>query len=97
MTAETLGVALVVLVGASVFSMARNFLREPWYLQESVVVVEAPDQITYMQRPAVAYAAPRALPANVYAVAASAHPVERPAWLDSTQEIRPLQPETVPA
>lgn len=97
MTAETLWIALVVLVGATVFSMVRNFLREPWYLQESVVVVEAPDQITYVQKPAVAYAAPRALPANVYAMAATARPVERPQWLDSTQEHRPLQPETVPA
>ena len=96
MTAETLWIALVVLVGATVFSMVRNFLREPWYLQESVVVVEAPDQITYMQ-PAVAYATPRAIPANVYAMPATAVPVNRPTWLDSTQPHRALEPESVPA
>lgn len=96
MTAETLGLALVVLLGASALSMVRNFLREPWYLQESVVVVEAPDQITYME-PAVGYSAPMALPANVHALPAAARPVERPAWLDSTQPIATLEPESVPA
>jgi hypothetical protein len=96
MTAETLWIALVVLVGATVFSMVRNFLREPWYLQESIVVVEAPDQITYMQQPRVGYAASRALPANVYAMTATARRVERPSWLDSTRPIT-NEPESVPA
>lgn len=96
MNAETLWIALVVLVGATIFSMVREFLREPWYLQESFVAVEAPDQVTYMQ-PGVAYAQPQTVPGNVYALPAMGRPVDRPPWLDSTQELRQLEPDSVPA
>lgn len=96
MNAETLWIALVVLVGATIFSMVREFLREPWYLQESFVAVEAPDQVTYMQ-PGVAYAQPQTVPGNVYAMPAMGHPVDRPSWLDSTQPLPKTEPESVPA
>ena len=94
MNAETLWIALVVLVGATIFSMVRNFLREPWYLQESLVVVEAPDQVTYIQ-PGVVYARPQTVPGNVYALPAIGRPVDRPSWVHST-EARP-KTESVPA
>lgn len=98
MNAETLWIALVVVVGATIFSMVREFLREPWYLQESLVIVESTghDQITYMQ-PGVAYAQPQTVPGNVYALPAMGRPVDRASWLDSTQPLPKTDPESVPA
>lgn len=94
MNAETLWIALVVLVGTTIFSLVREFLREPWYLQEGVVAVEAPDQVTYMQ-PGVVYVQPQSVPGNVYALPAMGRPVDRPSWLDSNQELS--KTESVPA
>ena len=40
MSAETLATALVVLGGATVVSMIKEFISKPWHLEEGVVYIE---------------------------------------------------------
>jgi hypothetical protein len=40
MTAETLAIALVVLVGATVVSMVKEFFSKPWHMEEGTIYIE---------------------------------------------------------
>lgn len=88
MTAETLAIGLVVLVGATVASMVKEFFTKPWHLQEDVVVVDgrAYQQVTYAQMQPV-LGQPQYLPLQLEQARIPETVNEKPSWLDSESRL----------